>query len=156
MAVDKLKINTPLFGVLIKKIEIARFARTLATLLDNGVPILESLHVVGETVNNAVIKGEIAKAAASVREGASLASGFSKSAVIPPLVVNMIAVGEEGGRVEASLSKVAQSYERESDTAIKVMMSLLEPVLILVLGVIVGFIVISMLLPIFEMNFLMQ
>jgi type II secretion system protein F len=153
-AIDNFKMATPIFGPLIKKIEIARFARTLATLLANGVPILESLYVVSNTVNNAVIKEEIRKAADSVRDGSNMAGAFSGSAVIPPLVVNMIAVGEEGGKVENSLAKVAEGYDRESDAAIKVMMSLLEPILILVLGLVVGFIVISMLLPIFEINFL--
>lgn len=154
LSIDKFKLGMPLFGPLIKRIEIARFARTLATLLANGVPILESLYVVSSTVNNAVIKEEIRRAADYVRDGSNLAGAFSKSASIPPLVVNMIAVGEEGGKVERSLAKVAEGYDRESDAAIKVMMSLLEPALILALGVVVGFIVISMLLPIFEINFL--
>ena len=155
-AIDRLKINMPVFGPLIKKVEIARFARTLATLLNSGVPILQSLRVVGDTVNNTVIKQEIANAARSVKDGSGLAGAFSKGAVIPDLVVNMIAVGEEGGHVERSLSKVAEGYERESDAAIKVMMSLLEPALILVLGLVVGFIVISMLLPVFEIDFLVR
>lgn len=153
-AIDNFKLNMPIFGALIKKTEIARFAETLATLLQNGVPILESLNVVSDTVNNAVIKRQIKKVSTYVKDGTDMSYGFSKSSVIPPLVVNMIAVGEESGRVEKSLFKVAESYERESDAAIKVMMSLLEPILILVLGLIVGFIVISMLLPIFEINFL--
>lgn len=152
--IDNFKLNMPIFGALIKKTEIARFARTLATLLQNGVPILESLNVVSDTVNNAVIKRQIKKVSTYVKDGTDMSYGFSKSSVIPPLVVNMIAVGEESGRIEKSLFKVAESYERESDAAIKVMMSLLEPILILVLGLIVGFIVISMLLPIFEINFL--
>jgi len=153
-AVDKFKLSMPIFGPLIKKIEIARFARTLSTLLENGVPILESLHVVSNTVNNAVIKEEIEKAATYVKDGSSIARAFSKNTAMSPLVVNMIAVGEESGRVEKSLAKVAEGYDREADAAIKVMMSLLEPALILVLGLVVGFIVISMLLPIFEINFL--
>ena len=154
LAVDRFKLNAPIFGNLVRKIEIARFARTLGTLLRNGVPILESLRVVSDTVNNAVIKAEIDKVLVGVRDGAGLAHGFSKSRAIPPLVVNMIAVGEEAGQVEKALSKVADTYDRESDAAIKVMMSLLEPVMILAIGLVVGFIVISMLLPIFEINFL--
>ncbi|MBL7156755.1 MAG: type II secretion system F family protein [Candidatus Omnitrophica bacterium] len=154
LAIDNFKMNMPLFGNLIKKVEIARFTRTLATLLNNGVPILQSLDVVLDTVNNAVVKKEVNKVSTHVRGGANLAFGFSKSSIIPPFVVNMIAVGEESGRVEKSLFKIAESYERETDAAVKVMMSLLEPVLILVLGLVVGFIVISMLLPIFEINFL--
>jgi general secretion pathway protein F len=91
-----------------------------------------------------------------VKEGASLSKGLSGSATVSPAAVNMIAIGEEGGHVEKSLLKVAQGYERESDEAIKIMMSLLEPALILTLGAVVGFIVVSMLLPIFEMNFLVR
>lgn len=152
--VDSMKLRIPVFGGLIKKIEVARFARTLATLLKNGVPVLEALNIVKETVGNALLKDEIAGAYLKVREGASLAEGFHKKKVMPQLVVNMIAVGEEGGKVDETLFKVADSFDRESDAAIKTMMSLLEPIMILVLGGIVGFIVISMLLPIFEINFL--
>ncbi len=153
-AIDKFKLNARLWGNLIKKVELARFSRTLGTLLNNGVPILESLRVVSRTVNNSVIREDISRISAYVREGLSLAESLSRSAVIPDFVVNMVAVGEEGGQVEKSLFKIAESYERETDAAIKIMMSLLEPALILGLGLIVGFIVIAMLLPIFEINFL--
>jgi general secretion pathway protein F len=156
LAIDRFKLNSPLMGPLIKKVEIAGFTRTLSTLLDNGVPILSALQIVSETVSNAIIKEDIEKAAAAVKDGSSLAQGLSGSKTIPPAVMNMIAIGEEGGHVEKSLLKVALNYERESDEAVKVMMSLLEPVLILTLGIVVGFIVISMLLPIFEMNFLVR
>jgi len=151
---DKAIIDLPVFGDFTKKIEIARFARTLSTLLHNGVPILESLYVVSETIDNAVIKGEVLKAADYVKQGSGLARGFSGSITMPPLVTNMIAIGEETGKVDSSLMKVAESYERESDAAIKVMLSLLEPLMILLLGGVVGFIVIAMLLPIFEINFM--
>ncbi|MDD5135757.1 MAG: type II secretion system F family protein [Candidatus Omnitrophica bacterium] len=154
--IDRLKLKAPVFGALGMKVEIARFARTLATLLENGVPILESLKVTSETIGNGVIKGEVDKAYDAVREGSSLARGFSGSVVIPPTVMNMIAIGEEAGHLEKSLFKIAQTYDRESDEAIKIMMSLLEPILILTMGVVVGFIVIAMLLPIFEINFMMR
>ncbi len=154
VTIDRFKLSLPIAGQLIKKVEIARFSRTLATLLNNGVPILESLKVVSDSISNAIIRQEVLKAYTGIREGSSLAKAFSDSKIIPLAVTNMIAVGEEGGHLERSLFKVAESYERESDEAIKIMMSLLEPALILTLGVIVGFIVISMLLPIFEMNFL--
>lgn len=156
MAIDRIKLNSPLIGPLVKKIEIARFARTLSTLLGNGVAILDALNVVLETIGNALIKKDIEEAYTAVREGSSLAQGLGSSGIIPPAVINMIAIGEEGGHVEKSLLKVAKGFERESDEAIKIMMSLLEPILILTLGIIVGFIVISMLLPIFEMNFLVR
>jgi type II secretion system protein F len=156
LAIDRFKLNSPILGQLIRKVEIARFTRTLSTLLDNGVPILGALGIVLETVGNAVIKEDIEKAAAAVKEGSSLAQGLGGSKSIPPAVMNIIAIGEEGGHVEKSLLKVALGYERESDEAVKIMMSLIEPLLILTLGIIVGFIVISMLLPIFEMNFLVR
>lgn len=152
--IDAFMLRMPVLGDLVMKLEIARFSRTLGTLLKNGVPALESLAIVAETVNNSVIKNGILSASESVREGASMADGFSSCSAIPPVVVNMMAVGEEGGRLDDALFKVAESYERETDAAIKVMMSLLEPVMILVLGIVVGFIVISMLLPIFSINFL--
>ncbi len=156
LSMDRLKLRAPLFGPLALKVEIARSARTLATLLENGVPMLESLRVTSATVGNASIRQEMEKAYEAVREGSSLANGFYGSRVIPPAMLNMIAIGEESGRLERSLHKVAQTYDRESDEQIKIMMSLLEPVLILVLGALVGFIVIAMLLPIFEINFMMK
>ncbi|MFA4982298.1 MAG: type II secretion system F family protein [Candidatus Omnitrophota bacterium] len=155
LAIDKFKLNLPIAGQLTRKVEIARFSRTLATLLENGVPILESLKVVSETIENALMRRDIEETYNAVREGSSLANGLHRSQTIPPAVINMISIGEEGGHLEKSLFKVAQGYERESDEAIKIMMSLLEPLIILTLGLVVGFIVIAMLLPIFEINFLM-
>ena len=155
-AIDRLKLSIPVMGNLVKKVEIARFARTLATLLENGVPILESLTIVLDTMGNAIIKTDVEKAYTAVKEGSSLAEGLGPSKVVPLAVINMIATGEEGGHLEKSLLKVAEGYDRESDEAIKIMMSLVEPVLILSLGLVVGFIVISMLLPIFEINFLVR
>jgi general secretion pathway protein F len=156
LAIDKICLGLPVVGALTRKIEVARFARTLATLLENGVPILHALDVVSATIGNAVIRQDIEKCAAAVKKGASLANGFAGSSNITPAVTSMIALGEEGGNLTRSLMKIAQGYERESDEAMKVMMSLLEPILILVLGAVVGFIVISMLLPIFEINFLVR
>ncbi len=154
--IDGLKLRLPLAGKLIKKVEIARFLRTLATLLNNGLPMLEALKVVSATIKNVVIRQDVSKAFTAVREGASLAKGFDGSRIFPLSVINMIRIGEESGHLERSLLKIAEASERESDEMIKIVMSLLEPVLILVLGVIVGFIVIAMLLPIFEINFLMK
>ena len=156
LAIDAFKLKIPLAGKLIKKIEIARFSRTLATLLDNGVSILEALSIVSDTMSNAVIRQEITKAAVAVREGQSLARGFHESKVIPLAVINMISIGEDGGNLEKSLFKLAEINERESDEAIKILMTLIEPLMILVLGLIVGFIVMAMLLPIFEINFMVQ
>jgi len=147
-------IGTPLFGAFIKKSEIARFSRVLATLLQSGIPLLEALHVVGETMENVVVRDEIRKVSDMIREGSNLSKGFKGSKIVPLFALNMIAVGEESGHIEESLFKVAETYERETDTQIKTMLSLLEPVMVLIMGVIVGFIVISMLLPIFEINFM--
>lgn len=156
LTIDRIVISMPIFGPLAKKVEIARFTRTLATLLDNGVPILESLRIVSDVVENGLLKAEIDRAYDAVREGSGLAAAFAGGVVVPESVLNIMAIGEEGGNLSQSLFKIAQGYERESDEAVKIMMSLLEPVLILILGAVVGFIVISMLLPIFEINFLMR
>ncbi|MCM8784150.1 MAG: type II secretion system F family protein [Candidatus Omnitrophica bacterium] len=149
---DRLKLKIPLFGELIKKSEVARFCRTLSTLLKNGVPILGALDTVIPVIGNRVIKKEIEKMYNDVRDGISLSKTITKSPYFPPLVSNMIAVGEEGGVLENSLMKVAESFEREVERVVKVITSLIEPALILVMGTVVGFIVISMLLPIFQLN----
>lgn len=149
---DQLKLKLPFFGELIKKAEIARFGRTLSTLLGNGVPMLVSLDTVIPVVNNALIQSDVERMLREVRDGSSLSKSLAKSPHFPPLVANMIAVGEEGGLLERSLLKVSESYEREVERIIKVITSLIEPVMILVMGSIVGFIVISMLLPIFQIN----
>lgn len=152
--IDRFKLNIAFFGQMIKKSELARIFKTLATLLNNGVSILEALAVVNNTVNNAIIKEELEKITSFVREGQNLAMAVSQSSLMPAMVVNMIAVGEQAGTVSKALFKVSQTYERETDSTVKLIMSLIEPVMILVLGLIVGFIVIAMLLPIFEINFL--
>ncbi|MGE4357227.1 MAG: type II secretion system F family protein [Candidatus Omnitrophota bacterium] len=149
---DRLKLKIPLFGELVKKSEIARFCRTLSTLLKNGVPILGALDTVIPVMGNKVIKKEIEKMYNEVRDGVSLSKAITNSVYFPPLVSNMIAVGEEGGMLESSLMKVAESFEREVERVVKVITSLIEPALILLMGTVVGFIVISMLLPIFELN----
>jgi type II secretion system protein F len=152
IALDSIKLRIPIAGDLIGKSEIANFSRTLGTLLQNGVPILESLDVVSSTMQNAVLKKEVRDAYQEVRDGKSLSKSLSNKKNFPAFAINMLAVGEEGGSLEKSLFKVADSYERETDNVVKIMTSVLEPLLILVMGLIVGFIVVSMLLPIFEIN----
>jgi type II secretion system protein F len=152
LAIDTIKMNLPVIGDLIKKSEIANFSRTLGTLLQNGVPILESLDVVSSTMQNAVLREEIVQTYGEVRDGKSLSKSLSTRKYFPVFATNMMAIGEEGGSLEKSLFKVADSYERETDNVIKIMTSLLEPCLILTMGLIVGFIVVSMLLPIFQIN----
>lgn len=150
---DRFKLAVPVFGQLTLKADIARFAKTLAALLANGVPILDALSVVTNVMDNEVIKDDLKIAQKEVREGSALAAGLSKGAYFPIFVNNMIAVGEESGAVEKALFKVAAAYEREVDRSVKTMTSLLEPLMILTIGLIIGFIVIAMLLPIFEISF---
>lgn len=154
MFLDRLKLSMPLLGPLTAKTEIARWTRTLAALLTNGVPILEALNIVMNIMENEILKEDLRIAEKEVREGNALAVGLSKGAYFPAFVNNMISVGEEGGAVEKALFKVAASYEREVDRAVKTMTSLLEPLMILTLGSVIGFIVIAMLLPIFEISFI--
>jgi len=152
LAIDRLKLRIPLLRELILKMEIARFGRTLGTLLINGVPILQSIDVVSQTMTNEVLHQEVKKLHSNVAQGLSLTRAIKESSRFPGFVVNLVAVGEEGGLLERSLLRIADTYEREVDRTVKVMTSLLEPAIIIVMGGIVGFIVISMLLPIFQIN----
>jgi type II secretion system protein F len=149
---DGLKNKTPLIGALLKKTDIARFARTVGTLLSNGVTILQSLEIVEGVVSSDFARKDIREAFSKVRDGAPLAKALAGGKYFPLFVTNMIAVGEESGQLERALLKVADSYERETDKMIKIISSLIEPVMILVMGLVVGFIVISILLPIFQIS----
>ena len=153
---DSLKIKIPLIGVFIQKVEIARFSRTLATLIGNGVPVIQALSTASNTVDNIPIKQDMEQARKDVVEGAPLSAGIKRSKNFPSMVTNMIAVGEESGTLERSLFKIADSYDVEIDRTIKTITSLLEPGLILFMGLIVGFIVIAMLLPIFQLNLMVR
>jgi type IV pilus assembly protein PilC len=150
--VDKLKLKAPVLGDLTRKSAISRFARTLGTLITSGVPILQALLIVRDTAGNEVIARSMVTVHNSIREGASIAVPIEESRVFPPMVVHMIAVGEETGALDNMLMKVADTYDREVDTAVAVLTSILEPILILGMGVSVGFIVIAMYLPIFQMG----
>lgn len=147
---DSVKLKLPLFGTLIQKASIARFARTFGTLLDTGVPILQSLMIVKDTVGNEVVSRAMVKVHASIRDGETISEPLRNFSVFPPLVIHMIAVGEETGAIDAMLMKVADAYEREVDDAVEGIMSLIEPVLIVILGFIIGFIVVALYLPIFN------
>jgi general secretion pathway protein F len=153
---DRLKLNAPLFGGLNRKIAVARFSRTLGTLLQSSVPLLAALEIAGNVVDNLVIAEEIRRAAREVEEGQSLSSPLSRNGFFPPIAVEMIAVGEQSGNMETMLFRVADAYEKEVEANILLVTSLLEPAMILVMGVVVGFIVVSILLPIFEMNQLVR
>jgi type IV pilus assembly protein PilC len=144
---DLMMLKVPVFGSLNHKIAIARFARTLATLLSSGVPILQAMETVAGTVDNDVIADAVLMSRASIREGDTIAAPLADSKMFPPMVVQMIAIGEETGQLDSMLTKVAEFYEGEVDAALESLTAALEPVLIVFLGVVVGFIVISMFLP---------
>jgi len=145
--IDKAKMKVPVFGVIINKSVVARFARTLGTLVASGVPILEALNIVQETAGNAVLARAIGNVHDSIREGESIAEPLHQSKVCDDMVVNMIDVGEETGDLDKMLMKVADTYDEDVDNAVASMMSLLEPLIIIILGVAVGFIVISLFMP---------
>jgi len=149
---DKTLFSFPLIGILIKKIAVARFARTLGTLLDNGVTMLPALDIVKNIVGNQLIATAIENARDDVEKGSGLGKSLDSSKIFPHLTIQMIQVGEQSGELENMLGKVADIYENEVESTVVAMTALLEPAIILFMGVIVGFIVISILLPIFEMN----
>jgi general secretion pathway protein F len=149
---DKIKLKTPVLGSINQKMALARFARTLGTLLESGVPLLSALDIVRNIVNNILIARDIDNASEEIEAGRSLAVPLGRSPWFPSIAVQMISVGEQSGELEAMLNKIAESYERDIESQVMAMTSMLEPVMILVMGLAVGFIVISILLPIFEMN----
>lgn len=154
--VDRLKLKTPLIGVQYKRIIMTRFTRTLATLLTNGVPIVTSFDIVKNIIDNTLIAGAIEKARNDIKEGKEISKPLANSGIFPPVVVNMVAVGERSGQLEEMLNRVSKIMEAELDSALKKLMSLFEPIMILIMGGIVAFIVVSILLPIFEMNQLIR
>ena len=149
---DSLKVKPPVVGPLSMKISTARFAHTFGTLLRGGVPILEALESVQGTIGNTMMARALDEVSDSVREGESIADPLRRTGAFPSMVVNMIAVGEETGDVDAILSRVANSYDIEVQNTVRQLVSLLEPIIILVMGVVVGSVIISMLLPIFDLN----
>lgn len=153
---DKIKLFLPGVGVLVKKLAAARFARTLGSLLENGISMLPALKIVKTIVGNELISEVIEEASKEVGKGKGLGTSLAESEIFPDLSIQMIQVGEQSGELEAMLNKIAEVYENEVETSIMSMTSLLEPVMILVMGVIVGGIVLSICLPIFEMNQLIK
>ncbi len=153
---DNIRLKITVMGQINRKIAIARFCRTLATLLQSGVPLLTAMEIVRNIVNNVIIGDAIHQAARDLEEGKGLSGPLTKSGLFPPLVTEMIAVGEQSGTLETMLNRIAAAYENESQASITVMTSLLEPIMILFMGLVVGFIVVSILLPIFEMNQLVR
>ena len=148
---DTIILKLPVLGILMRKIAVARFTRTLGTLISSGVPILEGLDITARTAGNAVVERALQKVRKSLEEGKSLTEPLKESEVFPCMVTQMIAVGEQTGAMDAMLQKIADFYEEEVDAAVKDLLTALEPVMIVFLGVVVGGVVISMFLPLFSL-----
>lgn len=146
-AIDRFKLHAPVFGALISKNSISRFTRTLGTLMAAGVPVLQALNIVKETVGNEVIARAVASVHDAVKEGENMAPPIASSKVFPPMVVSMVEVGEETGALPEMLNKIADSYDDDVDNAVAAMTSIIEPLLIIFLAVVVGTIVIALFMP---------
>jgi type IV pilus assembly protein PilC len=151
LRIDALLLKLPVAGDLIRKISVAQFTRTFGTLLQSGVPIMEGLEIVARIAGNKIVENAILDARQSVGEGKTLSEPLGKTGVFPPMVVQMINVGEATGALDAMLGKIADFYDDEVDAAVTALTSLLEPALMVFLGTVIGFIVIAMYLPIFKM-----
>src|SRR3989338_868201 len=149
--VDRIKLRIPVVGVLIQQVWVARFSRTLGTLLTSGVPILDALQTVKDTIGNEFIARSVLQVRDSIKEGESVSGPMEASKAFPPLVVKMINIGEETGQLDKMLIQIADNFEEEVDVAITGLTSLLEPILIVFMGLVVGFIVISMFMPLFSL-----
>jgi type IV pilus assembly protein PilC len=150
--IDNIALKLPVFGDLIRKAAVAKFTRTLGTLISSGVPILEGLVIVAKTAGNKIIEEALLFARQSISEGKTIADPIGKAKVFPPMVVQMIAVGETTGALDAMLSKIADFYDDEVDSAVAALTALLEPMMMIFLGVTIGFIVVAMYMPIFQMG----
>jgi type IV pilus assembly protein PilC len=151
MVIDTFALKVPVVGMLIRKVAVARFTRTLGTLISSGVPILEGLLITARSAGNRVVEKAVMQARQHVTAGGTLAEPLKATPVFPPMVVHMISVGENTGALDAMLSKIADFYDDEVDAAVTALTSLLEPMMIVFLGVVVGGIVVAMYLPIFKM-----
>lgn len=156
LLVDRVKLRVPVFGVLAQKLAVSRFARTLSILAASGVPILKAMGIARTIVGNEVLARALDAACDAVGAGKSIAEPLAASGVFPPIVTHMIAVGETSGRLEEMLQNVADAYDNEVENAVAALVSLLEPVMIIGMGGVVGFIVFAILMPIFEMNELVK
>jgi type IV pilus assembly protein PilC len=151
LAIDRLMLKIPILGDVLRKSAVSRFTRTLGTLISSGVSILDGLEITAKTAGNRVIQDAIMESRTSIAGGDTIAAPLQKSAVFPPMVISMIAVGEQTGGLDEMLSKIADFYDEEVDAAVSGLLSLMEPVMIVFLGVVVGGMVVSMYLPIFDM-----
>jgi type IV pilus assembly protein PilC len=149
--IDKLLLKMPLVGKIFRKVAVARFCRTLATLLSSGVPILDGLDITAKTAGNAIVESAIKNVRARIEHGETIAAPLRATGVFPPMVAQMIGAGESTGALDTMLSKIADFYEEEVDVAVAGLLTILEPALICVLGVVVGGIVISMYMPMFDL-----
>jgi type IV pilus assembly protein PilC len=149
--VDSLILKAPVFGDLLKKVAVAKFSRTLSTMMSSGVPILEGLSIVSKTSGNVVIEDALMKTRQSIAEGRSIAEPLQETGIFPPMVVQMISVGEATGALDSMLAKIANFYDDEVDVAVDAMTALLEPVMMVFLGTVVGGMIIAMYLPIFKL-----
>ncbi|MBI1320882.1 MAG: type II secretion system F family protein [Candidatus Hydrogenedens sp.] len=149
---DIVSLKMPLIGDFVTKVSVARFARTLGTLITSGVPILQALKITRETISNSVIQDAVDKVHDSIKEGETIAAPLDETKTFPAMAVNMIDVGEETGQLDAMLVKVADIYDDEVEAAVEAMLQLMEPAIIIILGGIIGFIVVSLYLPIFTLG----
>ena len=148
---DRYKLRVPVFGPLLRKVTISRFTRTLGTLITSGVPIMQALEVVSKAVENKIVAQAIDNVRSSIREGESIALPLQNSGLFPPMVVQMTAVGEETGTLDSMLQKVADFYDAEVESTLTQLTSILEPLLIMFLGFVVGFIVLSFYMPLYQL-----
>ncbi len=151
LVIDRLMLRMPVLGDVLRKSAVSRFTRTLGTLISSGVSILDGLEITAKTAGNRVIQDAIMQSRASIAGGDTIAAPLAKSAVFPPMVISMIAVGEQTGGLDEMLSKIADFYDEEVDAAVSGLLALLEPIMIVFLGVVVGGMVVAMYLPIFDM-----
>jgi type IV pilus assembly protein PilC len=149
--IDSAVLKLPILGIIMRKIAVARFCRTLATLISSGVPILDGLEITAKTAGNAIVEDAIMSTRKSIEHGETISAPLKETQVFPPMVVQMIGVGEATGALDTMLAKIADFYEEEVDTAVAGLLTLLEPIMIAILGVVVGGIVIAMYLPIFDL-----
>jgi type IV pilus assembly protein PilC len=152
LQIDAMLLKAPVLGDVIRKSAVSRFTRTLGTLVSSGVSILEGLEITAKTAGNQVVHNAVMESRQSIAGGETIAAPLEKSKVFPPMVISMIAVGEQTGGLDEMLSKIADFYDEEVDVAVSALLSLMEPAMIVVLGVIVGGMVIAMYLPIFKLG----
>jgi type IV pilus assembly protein PilC len=150
LMVDTLVLKLPVFGPLVQKVAVAKFTRTLGTLVSSGVPIIDGLEITARTAGNKVVEGAVLSIITSIKEGQTIAEPLSRQAIFPPMVVQMIEVGENAGALDAMLNKIADFYDQEVDTAVAALTKLMEPMLMVFLGTVIGGMVVAMYLPIFK------